>query len=95
MLLTRLWETQADLAAARRENATLREALERIEVAAQHEQLGAVLRLLKRARGYVEEPGAPGTEIVTTPESAERSAALLTEIDAALAASPAAEEPQP
>lgn len=41
--------------------------------------------LLRQARGYVEEPGLPGTQIVTTEESAARSLVLLSEIRAALA----------
>jgi len=40
---------------------------------------------LTKARPYVAEHGPPGTGIETTEESAERSAALLAEIDAALA----------
>jgi hypothetical protein len=43
------------------------------------------LELLRQARGYVAEPGSPGTVVETTEESAERSAALLAEIDRALA----------
>jgi hypothetical protein len=43
--------------------------------------------LLCQARGYVVEPGEPGTVIETTTESAERSSALLARIDAVLSES--------
>lgn len=48
---------------------------------------------LRKARGYVEEPGEPGTVVETTEESAARSKALLAEIDAALAAPAPDKEP--
>ena len=47
-------------------------------------RIGVLKALLREARGYVEEPGEPGTVIETTEESAERSAALLARIDEAL-----------
>lgn len=54
------------------------------EWVARQSHFNQLVALLKEARGYVAEPGAPGTVVETTEESAIRSAALLERIDEAL-----------